>query len=101
MTNKKPAIVYIIKCKNPNVKGCYVGSTLNFQTRKYSHTNCAIHSKKPLYEYIRMNGGFNNFKMVPLAFVVNWTNSSEYREIEKKFIEMYKPFYNKNVPNRN
>ena len=100
MPQKPPAIIYIIKCKNPQIKGCYIGSTLNFKTRLNTHKQSSINSKRLLYEYIRLTGGFKKWTMEPLAFIPNWRSDKDYREVEKTFIQMYKPFYNQNIPNR-
>ena len=60
--------IYKITCKNPMIKGCYIGSTNNFSTRKSHHKkNCTNRVNKrywlPLYQFIRANGGWDNFEM--------------------------------------
>jgi len=96
----KPAVIYIIKHKNPNIKGCYIGSTLDIKSRWSQHRTAAINNHKPLYQHIRHSGGIENWKIVPLCYMFNYQNKTDYRELERKFIEMYKPEYNINVPNR-
>ncbi len=101
MTNtKRPAIIYLIKCKDESKKGSYVGSTLNYDARLCCHRRSSEISKKPFYEYIRFTGGWENWIMKPLAIITDWRTSSEYREVEKLFIKLYNTTYNINVPNR-
>jgi hypothetical protein len=64
-------IIYEIRPLNKELIFSYVGSTLNFRNRKYQHKkdcnniNSTNHSVK-LYQFIRNNGGFNEFEMIPL-----------------------------------
>jgi hypothetical protein len=66
-------IIYKITCKDPNIKDIYVGHTINFVQRKSSHKQNCINSKSPnykckLYETIRSNGGWSNWKMEIIHF---------------------------------
>ena len=61
-------IIYKITCKNPQVTDVYVGHTTNFVQRKHLHKICCINNTSPiynckLYEVIRKNGGWSNWKM--------------------------------------
>ena len=61
---------YKIVCKDLNIKDCYVGHTTNFKNRKHDHRqkcyqeNDQIHYNIYLYQFIRENGGFENFDMI-------------------------------------
>ena len=60
--------VYRIFSKNENIIDCYIGSTFNFVVRRSTHkANCRTEGKPPynykVYQYIRDNGGFDNFTM--------------------------------------
>ena len=69
---QQPAIIYTIRCKDPNVPLLYVGATFNFRNRKYNHkSRCnngksKIHNLK-VYKMIRDNGGWDNFVMKEYA----------------------------------
>ena len=72
-------IIYKITCKDTNITDVYVGHTTNFVQRKHAHKqNCindkASNYKYKLYEVIRDNGGWNNWKMEIIHF----------REIEQR-----------------
>ena len=96
----KPAIIYLIKCKDPNIPVSYVGSTLDYKARISVHKTDFKTSNRPLYIAMRMNGGLDNFQSSILSVIPNWTSATQYREVERSFINILKPTMNKNVPNR-
>ena len=53
---------YIIKCKNQDVKECYVGHTVNgLSKRVMNHKSaCKTYPNRRLYKFINENGGFDN-----------------------------------------
>jgi len=58
--------IYIIKCKDPNLKGCYVGQTAHYIKRCKQHrynSKCILSDAyhRTIYQYIRNHGGFQNF----------------------------------------
>lgn len=62
-------LIYKIVCKDLTIKECYYGSTTSFSKRKSQHkSNCNnIISKEyisPKYQFIRVNGGWNNWEMI-------------------------------------
>jgi hypothetical protein len=64
-------IIYEIRPVNKELIFSYIGSTMNLRNRKYQHkTSCNnINSKGynfKLYQFIRDNGGFEMFEMIPL-----------------------------------
>ena len=62
-------VMYKIICLGVNVLECYVGQTTDFIKRKNTHkTNCNKEAKKhfKVYQCINVNGGWLNWKMVPL-----------------------------------
>jgi len=66
-------IIYKITCKDETNKQVYVGHTTNFVQRKHAHKqSCnndkASNYKCKLYEVIRANGGWNNWKMEIINF---------------------------------
>lgn len=56
--------VYLLTCKNPTISDGYISHTTNLTQRKYKHKreslDLSIQSK--LYECIRKNGGWTNWK---------------------------------------
>ena len=66
-------IIYKITCKDPIVNDIYVGHTTNFVQRKRAHKQSCISDKTynhncKLYEVIRNNGGWDNWKMTIVNF---------------------------------
>jgi len=63
------SMIYKLCCKNPEIKEIYVGSTTNLIKRKYQHKSDCYNEKfysynSYKYQFIRSNGGFENFHMV-------------------------------------
>ena len=80
--------IYIIKCKDPDIDRCYVGQTGNYPNRCKQHKyhssfNGSAAYHRPIYQYIRDNGGFSNFKIDILQTV----------EAEQKTIDKVEAFY--------
>ena len=59
--NRVPTI-YKIFCLDPNVTEQYIGQTINFDNRMFSHFVSESHVMR-LYDFIRSHGGFRNWKM--------------------------------------
>lgn len=62
-------VIYKIVCNDINVTDVYVGHTTNFINRKKWHKKSCNNTKDKcynlkLYQYIRENGGWDNFSMV-------------------------------------
>jgi hypothetical protein len=66
-------VIYKLVCNDPVITDCYVGHTFDFKIR-YSKHKSACYNKKSrkynykVYRFIRVNGGFQNFSMVPIAY---------------------------------
>jgi hypothetical protein len=83
-------IIYKITCKDSIVNDVYVGHTTNFVQRKHSHKQSCINDKSPnhnckLYEVIRNNGGWNNWKME----IINFFNCQDHYEARQKEQEYF------------
>ena len=76
---------YKVVCKDLNIKDCYVGHTTGYDYN--------------IYQFIRQNGGFDNFDMV-LIETRECINSLHAHQIERQYIEEVKPTLNKLKPNR-
>jgi hypothetical protein len=64
-------IYYKIVSKDENIKDCYVGKTTNFKRRVRNHRNLCYNENSKcynlkVYEFIRENGGWNNFNMIEI-----------------------------------
>ena len=105
MPNYKNTVIYKIKHnKDYDDINIYVGSTTNFKGRKHRHkSNCNNENSKnynnPIYQYIRDNGGWEQFVMIPIEEYS--CNSKKEKEIkERYYIDLLKPKLNKNLPTR-
>jgi hypothetical protein len=83
-------IIYKITCKDANVNDVYVGHTTNFVQRKHSHKQSCINMKSlsyksKVYEVIRNNGGWNNWKME----IINFFNCRDHYEARQKEQEYF------------
>ena len=83
-------IIYKITCKDTENKDVYVGHTTNFVQRKHAHKQSCNNEKTPnynckLYEVIRNNGGWNNWKME----IINFFECKDHYEARKKEQEYF------------
>jgi hypothetical protein len=83
-------IIYKIFCKDPLIKDLYVGHTTNFVQRKHAHKQCCNNPKScnydcKLYNKIRENGGWNNWKME----IINFFNCRDHYEARQKEQEYF------------
>jgi hypothetical protein len=97
-------IIYKIVCNDVNVKDLYVGSTTNFIQRKNQHkSNCnnitTKHYNYYVYDFIRNNGGWDNFNMVIIEkYPCN--DRLEASQRERFWIETLNANLNKIIPLR-
>jgi hypothetical protein len=91
-------VIYKICCKDTNINEIYIGSTCNLSRRKYCHKDrCTNNTNKShyfVYEFIRNNGGWNNWKLIPIKFYP-CDNKNELLMEEQRFIDNLKPKLNK------
>ena len=67
----------------------YVGSTTNFKQRCATHKyDCNHDSTSPIYKFIRDNGGFVLFEIIPVAFL-QLNSSIELRMEEQKEMDKH------------
>ena len=104
MVNYNESHIYKICCRDTSIEDIYIGSTANFRTRKYQHkiscnnTNSKEYNKKA-YQFIRDNGGWENWDMILLE-EVNVNSKLELHKKEREFIELLKPSLNIAIPTR-
>lgn len=86
-------IIYLIKHKTCDDKKVYVGSTINLKQRINQHRkNCNNKKNKnyknKLYQYLRENGGFNQYEFIILeCYVYNFKRELLCKEDD--YIKMY------------
>jgi len=106
MPKYENSIIYkLCHCNDLENENIYIGSTTNFRIRKNKHKNsCYNENSKdfnyPVYEYIRNNGGWNEWKMIPIE-VFPCKDKKELEVRENYHIELLKSKLNKNIPSRN
>jgi hypothetical protein len=97
-------IIYKIVCNDVNIKDLYVGHTTNFVKRKYEHKSNSnnVNSKDYniyVYQFIRNNGGWDNFSMIEVEkYVCN--DRLEACKRERYWIETLNANLNKVIPSR-
>ena len=98
MTDYSKSRIYKIWCDVDGIDEFYVGSTNDFKRRcsehlcVYDSPNNREHHKK-IYEYIRNNGGFENFYIEVLE-KYRCKNKTELRKREQEWINELKPTLN-------
>lgn len=95
-------IFYKIQCKNQDVKDIYIGHTTNFVQRKHAHKYSCIYDKCSnynckVYNIIRENGGWDNWKMEIIAFH-DCENHYAARKLEQQYFEQYNATLNSIEP---
>lgn len=91
--------VYKIYSKDKNDKNFYIGSTTNLKRRIQNHIKaCNYNQDRPVYNYIRDNGGINNFIIEPI--IRSNLDNEKLRDIEEYFYRTLKPTLNGNHPKR-
>ena len=97
-------IIYKIVCNDFNIIECYVGHTTDIVKRRNKHKhNCNnphnTHYNIHLYQFVRANGGWNNWSVVPIEeFSCQNLNQAKIRE--RHWIEELKASLNKVLPTR-
>jgi predicted GIY-YIG superfamily endonuclease len=84
MADYSATIIYTIRCKNPSITELYVGHTTDFVKRRYAHRQASLTYGNKLYEMIRNNGGWENWKM-EIVHYFSCNNANEAREKEQEY----------------
>jgi hypothetical protein len=97
-------VMYKIVCRDINIEDCYVGHTTHFKSRKNQHKTCCnnFNSKKseyPLYQFIRKNGGWENWDMIEIE-KYPCEDVNEARKRERYWIETFTSSLNTYIPSR-
>ena len=100
----KSGIVYKLCCVDTDITEEYIGSTKNFTRRRTEHKSRCHHESGEkynfyLYQFIRENGGWDNWRMIQLE-AVKYDTKRDLEAHERRWIEQLKPELNKNMPGR-
>ena len=92
--------VYKIKCRDANITEFYIGSSIDFDGRKYQHKNYTTnlnsrHYCLPLYMFINVNGGWDNWEFEVIK-EYKFITKKELNMNEQYYIELLKPNLNSN-----
>ena len=84
--------IYHIKSKDGVVH--YVGSTSNINSRRSKHRYCCSHEKDKnynldIYKYIRDQGGFDQFEIIPISKIENISNKTDLLIAERLEMEKH------------
>lgn len=95
---------YKICCLDQSIPDIYVGHTTNFTRRKCNHkSKCNTETGKCynvyVYQFIRDNGGWNNWTMLELCNR-SCENKHDAELVERGYIEDLKASLNKIIPTR-
>ena len=95
-------LFYMIFCKDTTIDDLYIGHTTNFVQRKQSHKQSCSNTKNTnykckLYNVIRDNGGWDNWKMQIIAFH-ECDDLMSAKKYEQQYFEEYKATLNSIEP---
>jgi len=90
--------IYQIHCLDEKIEDCYIGSTKDLNIRKIGHKTICNNSNDKrynykVYEFIRENGGFDNWTFKILNIVEFHTKELQFK-MEQCYIDLYKPSLN-------
>lgn len=95
--------IYRIFCKDPSIIKCYIGSTKNFEDRVRQHKATCVNPlhkcyNLPLYQFIRTNGGFNNWNFEVLEEFECESYIERLKKEKHYFLKYFVDLLNKNHP---
>jgi len=100
MSNKyNNTVIYKIVCKDHKIESLYVGHTVSFNSRKQQHKRTYEANKfnYKVYDFIRNNGGWNNWEMIEIEkYPCNDVNEAKARE--RFYYESLNADLNKTIP---
>ena len=102
MVNYANSVVYKIMSLDPEIDDIFVGSTTAFRKRKHDHKkNCCNESSKEykryVYQFIRNNGGWDNWSMVVVKAYPDITSKMELLNKERKWMKKLNATLNKQI----
>ena len=96
--------IYKICCKDPAITDVYIGHTTNVVKRRCCHKHRCNNDKDKhyniyVYQFIRDNGGWDNWDMIVLI-ELNCKDKNEALRNERKYLEELQATLNKVIPTR-
>ncbi len=90
-------VIYKLVCNDLNITDVYIGHTTNFKSRMYGHKSSSKISNLKIYQIIRKNGGWNNWKM---EIIKNYPCNCLFEAVkeEQYFYNLMKPSMNSTPP---
>lgn len=99
----KTGYIYKLCCNDPTIIDCYVGSTKNEKVRKNGHkvryNGGGDKSNYNVYQFIRANGGWENWNMIRLE-TFKFDDRAELNARERYWLETLGATLNKMIPTR-
>ena len=100
----KTGYIYKLVSTDIEIKECYVGSTKNERVRKTQHKSQCNNPNSTkyniyIYQFIRENGGFDNFDMVRIE-EFKYDDKKELHARERYWIEQLQAKLNTHIPTR-
>lgn len=99
-----PGTVYKIHSLDLSASETYVGSTTDIRRREHEHKRSTEDAgsdnyMRPVYQYIRANGGWGRFQVTPIE-TVEFQDVIELRARERYWIETMRASLNQCIPTR-
>ena len=85
--------VYNIQCKDKSIKEIYIGSCKNYRRRFITHKNTCKTSNYKVYQFIRENGGWENWNMI-VEVNTDELTKDERLELEQIYLDLLEPELN-------
>lgn len=100
--NYNNTTIYKLCCKDVTITEIYVGHTTNFIKRKANHKKSTNTPTDPLYDtykyqFIRNNGGFENWTMIEIIKIA-CVDVNDACRVERQYMEQLNATLNKNKP---
>ena len=92
--------VYKIFCKDAQITDIYIGSTYRFKQRQSEHKYASKIRNTIVHKFIRDNGGWDNWNMLPIRKYKPDMTRDELVMKEKKYAKKYESTLNKCIPGR-
>jgi len=96
-------IIYKLCCNDLNITDIYIGHTTDFKSRKAQHKYSCNNINKSynikVYQFIRDNGGWDNWEMIMIE-EYSCNNKLEAKKKERELIEELKASLNMSIPAR-
>lgn len=97
--NYEDTVIYRLKCRDENVKECYVGHTTNYRGRINAHRQSSRNKNYKVYQFIRDTGGWENWTSEILERG-SYEDGNEARQRERHWYETLGATLNTTYPAR-